>query len=128
VDPSIWERIGPAGEGDDIFLWEAVLRGEGLVDLGSSNSGKGWNGSEREGNGGWQRGYEGGKWLLEIKIPEAYPVKAPVVRFVTRICHPNVDFMVYIYPLSLFPHSTRLLSSQTNQRNRKRQVQSASPS
>lgn len=35
--------------------------------------------------------YEGGKFQLEIKIPETYPFNPPKVRFVTRIWHPNIS-------------------------------------
>jgi peroxin-4 len=34
----------------------------------------------------------GGRWLLDIHIPNAYPLSPPSIRFVTPICHPNVDF------------------------------------
>ncbi|XP_069131495.1 ubiquitin-conjugating enzyme E2-22 kDa-like [Argopecten irradians] len=35
--------------------------------------------------------YEGGKFLLEIKIPETYPFNPPKVKFVTKIWHPNIS-------------------------------------
>uniref|UniRef100_A0A1B0B5I3 Uncharacterized protein n=1 Tax=Glossina palpalis gambiensis TaxID=67801 RepID=A0A1B0B5I3_9MUSC len=35
--------------------------------------------------------YEGGKFVLEIKVPETYPFNPPKVRFVTRIWHPNIS-------------------------------------
>ncbi|KAI9578714.1 ubiquitin-conjugating enzyme E2-22 kDa-like [Glossina fuscipes] len=35
--------------------------------------------------------YEGGKFALEIKVPDKYPLSAPRVRFATRIWHPNVS-------------------------------------
>lgn len=31
-------------------------------------------------------------WKLDIMIPTSYPLAAPVIKFVTRICHPNVHF------------------------------------
>jgi peroxin-4 len=34
----------------------------------------------------------GGRWLLDIHIPTQYPLSPPSIRFVTPICHPNVDF------------------------------------
>ncbi|KAF2862663.1 ubiquitin-conjugating enzyme [Piedraia hortae CBS 480.64] len=37
-------------------------------------------------------GYEGGKWKISIQVPQAYPNAAPVMRFVTPVCHPNVHF------------------------------------
>ncbi|XP_014261850.1 ubiquitin-conjugating enzyme E2-22 kDa isoform X2 [Cimex lectularius] len=35
--------------------------------------------------------YEGGRFVLEIKIPETYPFNPPKVRFVTKIWHPNIS-------------------------------------
>ncbi|XP_045784526.1 ubiquitin-conjugating enzyme E2-22 kDa [Maniola jurtina] len=35
--------------------------------------------------------YEGGTFLLEIKVPETYPFNPPKIRFVTKIWHPNVS-------------------------------------
>lgn len=39
-------------------------------------------------------GYEAGRWLLEIEVPEAYPNAPPKVRFRTRVVGSNVDFEV----------------------------------
>lgn len=35
--------------------------------------------------------YEGGKFDLEIKIPETYPFNPPKVKFLTKIWHPNIS-------------------------------------
>ncbi|XP_036790136.1 ubiquitin-conjugating enzyme E2 K-like isoform X8 [Oncorhynchus mykiss] len=35
--------------------------------------------------------YEGGRFQLEIKIPETYPFNPPKVRFITKIWHPNIS-------------------------------------
>lgn len=35
--------------------------------------------------------YEGGEFLLELFVPEGYPMKPPTVRFLTKIFHPNID-------------------------------------
>ncbi|CAG5122090.1 unnamed protein product [Candidula unifasciata] len=35
--------------------------------------------------------YEGGKFKLQIKIPETYPFNPPEVKFVTKIWHPNIS-------------------------------------
>ncbi|PSN66411.1 ubiquitin-conjugating enzyme [Corynespora cassiicola Philippines] len=60
-------ELGPIDD-DDLLHWRAVMRGvEGTA-------------------------YEGGIWLLDIHIPSAYPLSPPTIRFVTPICHPNVDF------------------------------------
>jgi len=35
--------------------------------------------------------YSGGKFKLEIKIPDTYPFNPPKVRFITKIWHPNIS-------------------------------------
>ncbi|KAK2155165.1 hypothetical protein LSH36_247g03151 [Paralvinella palmiformis] len=35
--------------------------------------------------------YEGGMYILDIKIPETYPFNPPKVQFVTKIWHPNIS-------------------------------------
>ncbi|XP_017044004.1 ubiquitin-conjugating enzyme E2 N [Drosophila ficusphila] len=35
--------------------------------------------------------FEGGIFKLELFLPEDYPMKAPKVRFLTKIYHPNID-------------------------------------
>ncbi|AFZ79983.1 ubiquitin-conjugating enzyme E2, putative [Theileria equi strain WA] len=35
--------------------------------------------------------YEGGVYLLELFLPEQYPMEPPKVRFLTSIYHPNID-------------------------------------
>jgi peroxin-4 len=35
-----------------------------------------------------------GEWLLDIQVPENYPYLPPTIRFITPICHPNVNFQV----------------------------------
>ena len=38
--------------------------------------------------------YEKGCWKLDVRVPESYPLAPPEVRFVTPVCHPNVNFKV----------------------------------
>ena len=38
-----------------------------------------------------QSPFEGGKFTLELFLPEEYPMSAPKVRFITKIYHPNID-------------------------------------
>ncbi|WFD34383.1 E2 ubiquitin-conjugating enzyme [Malassezia cuniculi] len=38
-----------------------------------------------------QSPFEGGRFRLELFLPEDYPMAAPKVRFLTRIYHPNID-------------------------------------
>lgn len=35
--------------------------------------------------------YEGGRYLVDIKIPNEYPFQPPVMKFQTKIWHPNVS-------------------------------------
>ncbi|GAA6030762.1 hypothetical protein JCM8097_008863 [Rhodosporidiobolus ruineniae] len=35
--------------------------------------------------------FEGGKFKLELFLPEEYPMAPPKVRFLTKIYHPNID-------------------------------------
>ncbi|KAI8822439.1 ubiquitin-conjugating enzyme/RWD-like protein [Fimicolochytrium jonesii] len=36
--------------------------------------------------------YEGGKFDLEITVPRTYPMQPPTIRFLGKVCHPNVHF------------------------------------
>ncbi|TVY30494.1 Ubiquitin-conjugating enzyme E2, partial [Lachnellula hyalina] len=36
--------------------------------------------------------YSTGRWLLSITLPPNYPLSPPVIKFITRICHPNIKF------------------------------------
>ncbi|KGQ11921.1 Protein PEROXIN-4 [Beauveria bassiana D1-5] len=60
------ERLGPASD-ESLMQWEAVINGH---DVG--------------------HGYDGGRWLIAIEIPDEYPLKPPKMRFVTQIVHPNI--------------------------------------
>ena len=35
--------------------------------------------------------YEKGNFVLEVYITGSYPMEAPLIRFITRVYHPNVD-------------------------------------
>ena len=35
--------------------------------------------------------YENGQFKMTIKFPKEYPYKAPEIKFVTKIYHPNID-------------------------------------
>lgn len=36
--------------------------------------------------------YAGGLWLLSLSIPPTYPLLPPTIKFLTPICHPNINF------------------------------------
>ncbi|KAJ3152315.1 hypothetical protein HDU89_001535 [Geranomyces variabilis] len=59
--------LGPVSD-SDLMLWQAAILGP----QGSS--------------------YEGGRFDLDIAIPPSYPMQPPTIRFVGRVCHPNVHF------------------------------------
>uniref|UniRef100_A0A060TCH0 E2 ubiquitin-conjugating enzyme n=1 Tax=Blastobotrys adeninivorans TaxID=409370 RepID=A0A060TCH0_BLAAD len=42
-------------------------------------------------DGPTQSPYEGGRFKLELFLPEDYPMDAPKIRFLTKIYHPNID-------------------------------------
>ncbi|RPA93091.1 ubiquitin-conjugating enzyme [Choiromyces venosus 120613-1] len=74
------ESLGPVSE-DDLFHWNAVLKGpEGTP-------------------------YEGGRWKIDIRIPENYPHKAPEMKFLTSICHPNIHLKTGEICLDLLKHN-----------------------
>ena len=35
--------------------------------------------------------YEGGTYMIDIRIPEEYPFRPPVMKFDTKVWHPNVS-------------------------------------
>lgn len=36
--------------------------------------------------------YREGAWLIQVFLPDQYPLQAPTVTFVNRIFHPNIDW------------------------------------
>jgi len=42
--------------------------------------------------------YTGGTYYVDITIPDGYPFKSPVIRFDTRIWHPNVSSQTVSLP------------------------------
>ena len=38
-----------------------------------------------------QTPYEGGEYIVDIKIPNEYPFRPPQMRFETKVYHPNVS-------------------------------------
>jgi len=60
-------ELGPISD-NELMHWSAVMKGvEGTA-------------------------YEGGRWKLDIRVPENYPLAPPTITFDTPICHPNVHF------------------------------------
>ncbi|TDZ73246.1 Ubiquitin-conjugating enzyme E2 pex4 [Colletotrichum trifolii] len=60
------ERLGPVDD-EDLLTWEAVINGRGVG-----------------------HGYDEGRWLLNIQIPQDYPLRPPTIRFVTPVVHANI--------------------------------------
>ena len=47
--------------------------------------------------------YEGGTYVVDIRIPNEYPFKPPVMKFDTKLWHPNVSSQtVRLYDLTGF--------------------------
>lgn len=42
--------------------------------------------------------YEGGTYVIDVRIPNDYPFKPPIMRFDTRIWHPNVSSQTVSFP------------------------------
>ncbi len=68
-EDQIFDHLAPVSE-DDLMHWTAILKGPKMT------------------------AYESGRWRLDVKIPTNYPLAPPDVRFVTRVCHANVNFKV----------------------------------
>ena len=75
--PACLLHLGPVSD-EDIQHWTAVIRGSPST------------------------AYERGAWLLDIRVPESYPMKSPEVKFVTRCCHPNIHWQVRKSTLKFF--------------------------
>jgi ubiquitin-conjugating enzyme E2 D/E len=65
IDPPDNVTAGPIG--DDIYHWEAVISGPE------------------------ETYYKDGVFLLDILFPKEYPFKPPIVKFKTKIFHPNIN-------------------------------------
>ena len=52
---------------EDIFIWNATILGP------------------------YDTPYAGGIWKLKISLPSNYPFKPPVIKFKTKIYHPNIN-------------------------------------
>jgi len=44
--------------------------------------------------------YEGGTYVVDIKIPQEYPFKPPIMKFKTKLWHPNVSSQTVSVPPS----------------------------
>lgn len=66
-DPPENCSVSPVSDLEDFFSWNATI-------LGPESS-----------------PYEGGIFCLNIKFPSNYPFKPPVIKFTTKVYHPNID-------------------------------------
>ncbi|KND00149.1 uncharacterized protein SPPG_04490 [Spizellomyces punctatus DAOM BR117] len=65
-NPQVVE-LSPTSD-DNLLAWRAVIAGqEGTI-------------------------YEGGRFDLDIVVPNSYPMQPPTIKFIGRVCHPNVHF------------------------------------
>eukprot|EP01090_Pellita_catalonica_P018636 TRINITY_DN6080_c0_g1_i2.p1 TRINITY_DN6080_c0_g1~~TRINITY_DN6080_c0_g1_i2.p1 ORF type:complete len:144 (-),score=10.38 TRINITY_DN6080_c0_g1_i2:14-409(-) len=64
-NPQDWAKAQPVSD-DNLFLWRATI-------IGPEKS-----------------PFAKGKFQLELEMPSEYPFKAPKVKFITKIYHPNV--------------------------------------
>ncbi|NP_001108475.1 ubiquitin-conjugating enzyme E2-22 kDa [Bombyx mandarina] len=71
----------------EIMKSEEVIGGSIKLGLVNEN----WTELKGEIAGPVDTPYEGGTFLLEIKVPETYPFNPPKIRFLTKIWHPNVS-------------------------------------
>ena len=51
--------------------------------------------------------YEGGTYAVDIKIPTDYPFRPPVMKFQTKVWHPNVSSQTVSAGASLFQSSSK---------------------
>ncbi len=44
--------------------------------------------------------YAGGTYTVDIQIPDRYPFKSPIIKFETKIWHPNISSQTVLCPPS----------------------------
>ncbi|XP_013189427.1 ubiquitin-conjugating enzyme E2-22 kDa isoform X2 [Amyelois transitella] len=71
----------------EVMKSEELANGSIKIELANNT----WTELKGEISGPPDTPYEGGTFLLEIKVPETYPFNPPKIRFVTKIWHPNVS-------------------------------------
>ncbi|RDW74423.1 putative ubiquitin conjugating enzyme (UbcJ) [Aspergillus mulundensis] len=74
-------HLGPTSD-DDLFHWEAVLKGVKGTPYEASTASLTSGASA----------HTDGLWSLSIAIPPTYPLSPPTIHFVTKISHPNISF------------------------------------
>ncbi|KAK7077757.1 hypothetical protein SK128_003756 [Halocaridina rubra] len=84
---SAW-RMKTLGEGIGYATNYAVRSPEGIEASPLDEMSLHWQASIR---GPASSPYEGGTFFLYIQIPPSYPLCPPIVRFITKIFHPNVS-------------------------------------
>lgn len=47
--------------------------------------------------------YAGGRFIVDIVIPDNYPFKSPIMKFDTKIWHPNISSQTVSPPFAVLP-------------------------
>lgn len=55
--------------------------------------------------------YTGGTYIVDIQIPDGYPFKSPIMKFDTKIWHPNISSVTVCPPLLPYTHDPKLIAN-----------------
>jgi ubiquitin-conjugating enzyme (huntingtin interacting protein 2) len=54
--------------------------------------------------------YAGGQYQVDIVIPDTYPFKSPIIKFDTKIWHPNVSSVTVSYQTVELVHKIQVVA------------------